>query len=123
MIGLGRYPEAVAIMERRAALLPPSPATETHGLLAYAYARAGEVAKAREVLDRMRSANSGRLPAMGIVAATTDLLGDREQAVKLLGDAIAQHDPWVYILLRTERYDRLRQDPRAAAMLDKVGSW
>ena len=123
MIGLGRYPEAVAIMERRAALLPPAPATETHGLLAYAYARAGNAAKARESLDRMRSANGGRLPAMGIVAATTDVLGDREQAVKLLGDAIAQHDPWVYILSRTERYDRLRKDPRAAAMLDKVGSW
>jgi pentatricopeptide repeat protein len=97
-------------------------ATE-HGLLAYAYARAGNSAKARDVLDRMRSANGGRLPAMAIVAATMELLGDREGAVALLADAIAKHDPWIFILLRAERFDRLRRDPKAAAMLEKLGSW
>jgi pentatricopeptide repeat protein len=123
LIALGRYAEAVAIMERRVAMLPPTPATETHGILAYAYARAGNAVKAREMLDRMRSANGGRLPAMGIVAATTDLLGDREGAVALLAEAIAKHDTWVEQFSRSDRYDRLRQDPRAAAMLTKVGSW
>ncbi|HVT38269.1 MAG TPA: protein kinase [Gemmatimonadaceae bacterium] len=123
LIGLGQYAEAVGIMERRVAMLPPTPATETHGILAYAYARAGNAAKAREMLDRMRSANGGKLPPMGVVAATTDLLGDRDAAVSQLADAIAKHDPWVDVFSRSERYDRLRQDPRAAAMLTKVGSW
>ena len=123
LIALGRYPEAVSIMEHAVAMLPSSPATETHGILAYAYARAGNAAKAREVLDRMRSANGGRVPAMGIVAATIDLVGDHQEAVALLGDAIAKHDPWLKLVLRTDRFDRLRKDPRAAAMLDKEGSW
>jgi len=123
LIGLGRSAEAVAILERRVALLAPAPATDTHGLLAYAYARAGNVAKAREMLGKIKSANGGALPPLGIVAATTDLLGDREAAVVLLAAAIAHHDTWVNILAGSERYDRLRQDPRAAAMLAKLGSW
>jgi TolB-like protein/Flp pilus assembly protein TadD len=123
LIGLGRHAEAIGIMERQVASLPPTPATEAHGLLAYAYARGGDAAKARATLDRMQSVNGGRMPAMGIVAATLDQLGDREAAVALLADAISKHDPWIPIFLHTERYDRLRKDPRAAAMLTKVGSW
>jgi serine/threonine-protein kinase len=123
LIGLGRYAEAVAIMERRVALLPPAPATETHGILAYAYARAGDLARAREALARMRAANGGTLPPTGVVAATTEILGDRETAVALLADAIAKHDGWIDRYVRSERFDRLRKDPRAAAMLERVGSW
>jgi len=53
-----------------------SSATETHGILAYAYARAGDLAKAGEVLARMLTANGGRLPATGVVAAAMlDMVG------------------------------------------------
>ena len=123
LTALGRYPEAIAIMERQAALLPVSPPSETHGTLAYVYARAGNTVKARQVLERMKAANGGQLPSMGSVAATLDQLGDREAGVATLAAALAKHDPWINNLQRTDRFDHLRTDPRAAAMLTKLGSW
>jgi hypothetical protein len=56
-----------------------------------------------------------------VVALLQDELGDREEAIRWLGRAVAQHDPW-YNLARTPLFDRLRTDPRAAALLAKVES-
>ncbi len=123
LIALGRASDAVAIMERRVALLPPAPATETHGILAYAYARAGNVAKARALLEQMRAGSGGRMPTLGVVAATLWELGDHEQAVKLLAESIEGHDGWTYIYGLSERFDRMRKDPRAVALLEKIAAW
>jgi serine/threonine-protein kinase len=117
LVGLKRYDEAVSILERRLAELPPNRAAETHGLLAYAYARAGQFREARNSIATLRQLNGGRLPATGILAATLEELGDHEAAVALLGEAVAQHDVWLLQFNRSERYDKLRKDPRAAAML------
>jgi Flp pilus assembly protein TadD len=116
-VGLKRYDEAVSILERRLAELPPNRAAETHGLLAYAYARAGQFREARNSIATLRQLNGGRLPATGILAATLEESGDHEAAVALLGEAVAQHDVWLLQFNRSERYDKLRKDPRAAAML------
>jgi len=85
--------------------------------------RAGDLARARGVLASMRTAHGGRMPAIGVVAATMEVLGDREAAMALLAESIAKLNPWINGYVRAERFDRLRNDPRAAAMRDKVGSW
>ena len=41
----------------------------------------------------------------------------------LLAEAIKAHDGWVNNQNRAELFDRLRKDPRAATMLDKLGAW
>jgi hypothetical protein len=91
-------------------------------MLAYAYAQAGRTADARRVLDAVRAESGGKLPATGATSAALEELGDHEAAVALLAEAIAQHDVWVVQFPRALRYDKLRKDPRAAAMLDKLGT-
>jgi hypothetical protein len=68
----------------------------------------------------MRVRSGGRLPATGATAAALAELGDHEAAVALLGEAIARYDGWLVHFSRTARYDRLRKDPRAAAMLARL---
>jgi serine/threonine-protein kinase len=114
LLAMGRTGEAVGLLERRVAATPRGRPEEPHGLLAYAYARAGRAAEARALLDS--------LPATGAAAAALEELGDHAAAVALLEQAIARHDVWVVQFPRMERYDKLRRDPRAAAMLDRLGS-
>ena len=118
----GQGDEAVAILERRAAELPPHQPSDTHSILAYAYARAGMTAKARTMLESQRVDNGGRLPANGMLAATLEELGDHDAAIALLGEAVRVHDAWLLQYARGERYDKLRRDPRGAALLGKVGT-
>ena len=41
-------------------------------------------------------------------------------AIALLAEAVAQHDAWLLQYTRGERYDKLRRDPRGAALLARV---
>ena len=119
----GRGAEAIAILERRVADLPPHRPNETHGLLAYAYARTGKVREARALLETLRVDNGGRLPATGMLATALEELGDHEAAIALLGEVVMQHDAWLLQYTREERYDKLRRDPRGVALLAKVEAW
>jgi hypothetical protein len=74
---------------------------------------------ARAMLERIRVRSGGRLPATGAVAAALEELGDHEAAVSLFAEAIARHDVSVVIMPRLYRYDRLRKDPRVAAIFDR----
>jgi eukaryotic-like serine/threonine-protein kinase len=119
----GRGREAVAILERQVKDLPPHRPTETHGLLAYAYARMHMFPQARALLETLRADNGGRLPATGVLACALEELGDHEGAIALLGEAVSQHDAWLLQYTRGERYDKLRRDPRGAALLTKDEAW
>ena len=121
MQGLGG--EAIAILKHRVAELPPHRPGETHGLLLYAYARSGRVHEARALLDTLRADGGGQVSATGTIATALEELGDHEAAVALLGQAVSQHDPWLLQYTRGERYDKLRRDPRGAALLAKVEAW
>ncbi len=122
LLGMGHTAQAVALLERQVTLLPAGRPEEAHGMLAYAYALAGRAREARAMLDTMRARSGGRLPATGATAAALEELGDHEAAVTLLGDAIARHDGWLVEFPRAPRYDKLRKDPRAAAMLTRLGT-
>jgi serine/threonine-protein kinase len=119
LLGMGKADEAVALLEPRAAALSTGKPEEMHGTLAYAYARAGRMRDARAMLERIRVRSGGRLPATGAVAAALEELGDHEAAVSIFAEAIARHDVSVVIMPRLYRYDRLRKDPRVAAIFDR----
>ena len=122
LLEMGQVARGVAMLERHVALLGPGRPQEAHGMLAYGYALAGRVRDARALLDTMRARSGGRLPATGANAAALEVLGDHEAAVALLAEADARHDVWLSQFPRQKRYDRLRKDPRAAAILDRVGA-
>jgi serine/threonine-protein kinase len=121
-LAMGQVAPAVALLERHVASLPAGRPEEAHGMLAYAYARAGRAREARALLESMRAQSGGRIPATGATAAALEELGDHEAAVALLGEAIARHDVWLVQFPMAPRYDRLRKDPRAAAMLARLGT-
>jgi serine/threonine-protein kinase len=123
LINMRRGQEAIGILEKRVADLPSPEPSETQALLAYAYGKAGQSSQARAVLATMQRNNGGRYPAIGSVAATLDVLGDREAAITVLGDAFADHDLWLVIFSHTARYDGLRKDPRGATMFARSEAW
>jgi eukaryotic-like serine/threonine-protein kinase len=118
LLGMGKAAEAVALLEPHVAALSAGKPAEMHGVLAYAYTRAGRAGDARALLERMRARSGGRLPPTGAVAATLEELGDHEAAVAVFGGAIAGHDVWAAQFPRIFLYDRLRKDPRVAVMLE-----
>ncbi len=119
-LGLGRVPEAIQTLEQLVSAIPAVPATEYHAILAYVYARAGDGVRARAMLDRMRASSGGQLPPMGVLAATLDQLGDTDVALALLVRARDVHDPWLPGYIASERYDRLRRNPRGAVIVESV---
>ena len=74
------------------------------------------------MLETIRERSGGRLQRTGAIAAALEELGDHEAAVQMVGEAIATHDVWMVQFPRSPIYDRLRKDPRAAAMLDSLAS-
>jgi serine/threonine-protein kinase len=117
---LGRHDEAIAALQRNLERRASSQPTQTEGMLAYVLARAGRSSEARQVIDRLRVKNGGDLPAMGIVAATLERLGDHQAAVVTLDRAKKQPDNWLNMGNRAERYDALRKDPRADAIMKSI---
>ncbi|MFN0181531.1 MAG: FlgO family outer membrane protein [Gemmatimonadales bacterium] len=118
LLGMGETARAIDLLERQVARSPDH--WEAQGQLAYAYAMAGRANEARTMLDTVRVRSGGRLPAVGVIASALEELGDHEAAMKLLSEAIDRHDVWVVQFPHLARYDRLRKDPRAAAMLAKL---
>ena len=118
LLGLRRTAEAIALLERQSALDP----SISQDLLAYAYAFGGRPAQARTVLAGMHQRYHGRYPATGATAAALEELGDHEAAVALLAEAIARHDVWTVQFPRNQVFDRMRKDPRVAAMLARLAT-
>ena len=117
---LGRHDEAITALQHNAEQQSSSRPTQTEGILAFVLARAGRDKEARQVLARLRTKNGGDLPAMGVLAATLEQLGDHEAAVAMLDRAAKQPDGWLNMYNRAERYDALRRDPRAEAIMASI---
>ena len=117
---LGQHDEAIAALQRNMAQQPSNVPTQTEGILAYVFARAGRAAEARQAMERLRVKNGGELPAMGVLAAALDVLGDHAAALTLLERAVKQPDGWLNMYNHAERYDALRKDPRGAAALASI---
>ncbi len=119
LLGLGKAAEAASLLEQRLAR-DPSDRSSDSGLLAYAYALAGRTREARAMLDTWRAGSGGRLPPSGATAAALEELGEHEAAITMLAQAAARHDPWLVQFPQIPRYDRIRKDPRAEAVLAKL---
>ena len=82
--------------------------------------RAGRLAQARKTVAALLGEKKERFPATAVLAAALDAIGDHERAVAVLRTAVEQHDPWLANKSRGPIFDRLRTDPRAAALLAHV---
>ncbi|WP_310569952.1 hypothetical protein [Gemmatimonas sp.] len=117
---LGRYEEAIAALQRNLEQLPRNMPNQTEAILADVFARAGRAADARRSMEHLRVVNGGELPAMGVLAAALETPGDHAGALLMIERAVKQPDGWLQMHNRSERYDALRRDPRANAIMASI---
>ena len=122
LAGMGSVVEAIDIVERRVSRLAGVRPSEVESVHAWLLAVAGRRDDARATLQRLRARHGGRLPPVAAAAAALEELGDHEAAVSLLTEAVSRHDPWLWYS-RKSRYDKLRKDPRVAALLAPLENW
>jgi tetratricopeptide (TPR) repeat protein len=116
----GWHAEAIAELER-AADLGWSTHTLNKPLLAYAYAAAGDRARATQIVRELASrAARADVPPFAVALAYTGI-GDNEQALAWLERAVTTHDPDVTGVLGSPLLEPLRADPRFAGLVRRMG--
>ncbi len=115
--------EALEIMAQRVVGKAGVRSVEVDGIYAWMLASAGRDAEARAVIARLRGSDGGALPPVAALAAALEELGEGDEAVRVLRAAIDAHDPWLSIRARWARFDRLRKDPRGAALFAEHEAW
>ena len=115
----GRHEDAITVL-RAVVDAPGVRRSELSGTLALALARGGRTAEARDVIAATRRTLGGGVVPSGAVAAALFELGDRDAAFATLDAAVRQHDPWLTNYSRGPRYNKMRTDPRAKALLEST---
>jgi TolB-like protein/lipopolysaccharide biosynthesis regulator YciM len=112
-----RLAEAIAAYEK--AIKLGTDTTSVQISLGAAYAQAGERARAQAILRQLQTSRIYVSP--GELAALYAALGEREQALASLERAYVAHDPQLQFLGIDPTLDSLRNEPRFADLLRRVG--
>ena len=122
-IGLARFmegePEAGLESLRRSAELSSSPSFRAFH--AYGLAAVGHEAEARHVLDELRPEGQESYVRAEFLAAAYGMLGDRDDAFRLLDRAFEQRSAGLIYLHLDPLYDVIRDDPRFTVLVEKIG--
>ena len=113
-----QFGDALAALEK----MPPPTRERFSGLgtMGSTYARAGQQARARELLAQaMEQSGLSYVPAVDI-ALIQLWLGDRDRSVESLGKAVFQHDYGLASLKVSAAWDPLREDPRFHSVLRQI---
>lgn len=120
LVERARYDEAIAILERLAAI--PSLKGLALGALAHARGRSGRRDEAQVVLSELLSLAAAGYPVHGWLAIGHMGLGDHERALDALTDAIEMHDSWMPTYMSVEpAFAPLRRHPRFQTLLKRAG--
>jgi len=111
------YPEALAELKEAAKLMQQAPLPVS--ALGLAYARSGDRAAARRVLDQMLAerARQGYYPASRIALVYLGL-GDKDRALEWLAKAVEERE--LVFLKVNPLFDPLRSDPRFTELLRRM---
>ena len=119
LVAEGRYTEAIAPYERLAAAAPGN--SLYGGWLAHVYGRAGRTRDARAILSRLASRPDARPLAAANLAIGYIGIGDNAAALSWLAAAYDEHSQALTYLKIDPVYDPLRNDPKFADLLHRVG--
>ena len=114
----GKNQEAVRELEKAMA---EEPTPYILGWLGYAYAVAGERAKARATIVELDKMSSHQFVSPFSTAIVYVGLGDKEHALDGLEKAYEARSQFMVLLKVAHAFDSLRSDPRFIALLKKVG--
>jgi tetratricopeptide (TPR) repeat protein len=119
LMEVSRFDEAIRALERDAAIRNRNPATL--GVLTRAYGRAGRQTEARHIVEELeRRERDGYVPPAVFVNAYMGV-GDRSRFFAALERACREHSNIVQWLKTHPVYDDVRDDPRFADLLRRVG--
>lgn len=117
----GRHDESIAELQRT---LPLDDAPWVRVWLGRAYALEGRREEASRVLRHLRPGRpTGRSESVSPVfpALVHAALGERREALELLGEACARRSPWMAFLAVEPGFDTLRDEPGFASLMRKAG--
>jgi adenylate cyclase len=114
----GKFNEAIPELEKARAMgSPPFLA----GYLGYAYAAAGQRAKAQAIIAELKRMSPHRFVSPYCPALVYIGLGDKERGLDGLEKAYQVRSQWLAGLKVDKVFDLLRSEPRFIALLKKVG--
>jgi tetratricopeptide (TPR) repeat protein len=114
----GNQTEGLALLERGAELYPDILSFQAN--LGWAYAQAGQTAKARGILDQLRAKARSRFVSPLELAQVAAGLDDRDLAFAQLEQAFAQRDPNLPFIGSEANFDPIRMDPRFRDLLQRL---
>ena len=115
--GKGQYGDAIKAFQEAVRLGDDSPSTQIY--LAAAYANSGDVAKAKEILNKLQNGKEYVSPAE--LAILHGALADKEAAFDSLERGFREHDLQLQFLKVDPAFDTLRGDPRFADVVRRIG--
>ena len=116
---VGQYAEAVTLSEQA---LRDDPNNQQMLLVAgYAYGRSGRRADADRVIERFREISKKEYVIPSFVAVVFGSIGEKDKAFAELEKSIEQHDSWFRWAKVEPVFDPLRDDPRFAGLLRRMG--
>jgi TolB-like protein/Tfp pilus assembly protein PilF len=118
-LAAGTYDEAIAASEK-AFTLSKGAASRTVGLCE-AYALAGKTSEARKLLHQLKEHSTQAYVPPLFFTRIHLALGEREEALGLLDEALAQHDVYLVWLKSERAFDSVRSDPRFQVVFHSVG--
>ena len=114
-----KYPEAIEELGKARELSHGN--SEAIASIGYAAALAGDLPKARAVLDELKAlSNEHYVPPVN-VALVLNALGEKEEALASLERGCAERDVRATLLKVDPRWDSLRDNPRFIAILKRIG--
>jgi adenylate cyclase len=114
----GKFAEAVTEIKKADDLFA---APWSHGRLAYAYARAGNIQMAKTILDALKKQSDTMYVASDVVASVYIALGDMDNAFIYLEKAFNERAGWMLWIKMDPIWDPIRNDPRFIAIVKKMG--
>jgi tetratricopeptide (TPR) repeat protein len=116
----GGYDDGIALLQK-AMSLTEGKSPIVLGILGYAYAEAGKIEEAQEILDEALERSKRGYFSPHFIGMLYTALGDKDKAFKWLDKAYEEHDPGLYAIKGYPLLKRLHSDPRFTALLKKMG--
>jgi TolB-like protein/Tfp pilus assembly protein PilF len=113
------YPEAIAEFTKARDFSRGN--AQAISMIGYVSALAGDAAKARAILDELKSRSAQQYVPPCNVAVVHLALAEQDEAFAWLEKANEEHDVWVSFLRIDPKWDSYRSDPRFAAILKRIG--
>jgi tetratricopeptide (TPR) repeat protein len=112
---------AKALAEANKAVELNEAETEGRAQIGHMYAKAGQTAKARELLRYIVNEAGRRHIPVYTIAVLCEGLGERDEAFRWLQKAVDQRDEDIAMINVDPRLEGLHSDPRFAALLRSAG--